>query len=280
MLFSTGGKPKAKPRRCGKCEGVGSVKKPFTLAPGVSSMRYVECNSCKGWGELYREKDRCKDCSGSGLTDETKILEAYIPKGSPDGFKVVLSGEADQEYGKETGSVIIEVQQQVHPVFQRRNNKDLYATIKISLTEAICGLSRVVLKHLDGRGVRINTPPGTVIRPNEIIKIPGEGMPIPRSDSCGDLYLNVDIQFPENGWCVEGSDLRKIREVLTVAPNSLADFSNISEAQTDDVEYKIIKKEQLPDYPEPTAAEQSQSSAKSDAGSSKPFAPTESCTTQ
>lgn len=228
---------------CAKCEGSGSMKKLHTLAPGIVTNKFVDCTSCKGRGELYREKDKCKYCTGTGICDETKILEAYFPRGAQDGHKVVLEGEADEEYGKKPGAVIIEVHQQPHAVFERKNN-DLYATIKVSLAEAICGFSRTVIQHLDGRGIRITTPPGTVIRPNQVIRIKREGMPIPRTDTAGDLFLYVDIQFPENGWCLENSELRKIRDVLPVPPETVKDFK-IPENQIDDVDYTIGKKEDV-----------------------------------
>lgn len=296
LCSGSGGKPKAKARKCAKCEGSGSVKKQYSLAPGIVSSRYIECNSCKGRGELFREKDRCKNCKGSGLVEGTKILEAYIPRGAPNGYRVVLDGEADEEFGKKTGAVVIEAREQPHAVFDRKNNEDLYATIRVSLAEAIGGFSRVVLEHLDGRGIRVSTPPGTVVRPNEVIKIPGEGMPIPRADRSGDLYLYVDIEFPPNGWCIENNDLRKLRDMLPNAPTlstttsingGSTDLSKIPESQVDDVDYRIIKKEALPEYPEDHNNNNSNghnhpgSTAKSDDGSSVPqHSQTESCTTQ
>lgn len=256
LNFRTGGKPKAKARKCAKCVGSGQVKVLKTLAPGITTQKYVDCTSCKGRGELYREKDRCKYCTGTGLTEETKILEAYFPRGAQDGHKVVLDGEADEEYGKKPGSVIIEVNQKPHEVFERKHH-DLYTTITISLAEAVCGFSRVVLQHLDGRGIRITNPPGKVIRPNEIIKIQREGMPIPRTDTAGDLYLYVDIKFPEDGWCLENSELRKIRDVLPDLPSK--DYK-IRENQIDDVDFTIDKKENLPEYPESEDDDQPQAS--------------------
>lgn len=276
----TTGRPKTKPKTCAKCVGAGYVKQPFSLSPGITSSKFVECNSCRGRGELFREKDRCKPCKGTGLVDETKILEAYIPKGARDGHKIVLEGEADEEFGKKTGAVIIEVKQKVHPVFQRKH-EDLYATIKISLAEAISGLSRVVLRHLDGRGIRINTPPGTVIRPNQVIKVPGEGMPIRKSDRCGDMYLNVNIEFPPNGWCVETAELRKLKDMLPETPFSTKEkeLKSIPESQVDDVDYRVIESSKLPEYPEEGAT----NGMKSDDGktsSAHSHFPSESCRTQ
>jgi len=63
----------------------------------------------------------------------------------------------------EPGDVVIVLQQQKHQVFQR-HNCDLMMTREISLTEALCGLVFIV-RHLDGRNLVIQSPPGMVIEP-------------------------------------------------------------------------------------------------------------------
>ena len=87
-----------------------------------------------------------------------------------------------------------------HDTF-KRSGSNLLASIEISLKEALCGFSRVVVKHLDGRGLSINhrQPLDRVIKPGQVLKVPGEGMPVKKSDSRGDLYLVVDVKFPEDG---------------------------------------------------------------------------------
>ena len=42
----------------------------------------VICGSCKGKGDVYNAKDRCKKCKGERVTEERKVLELYIPRGS------------------------------------------------------------------------------------------------------------------------------------------------------------------------------------------------------
>lgn len=93
---------------------------------------------------------------------------------------------------------------------------DLTAPLTVTLAEALAGFSRVVLKHLDGRGIEITHPkrPGEVLRPGQIIKIPGEGMPYKRSDARGDLYLVVDIKFPDKNWKPSAATLEKLKEML------------------------------------------------------------------
>lgn len=121
-----------------------------------------------------------------------------------------------------------------HPVF-RRAGPDLTADLEITLAEALAGFSRVVLKHLDGRGIEITHPkkPGDVLSPGQVLKIPGEGMPLKKSDARGDLYLIVDIKFPDKDWAPSPETLEKLREIL---PKSTQ--PPITTETVDDVDYE------------------------------------------
>lgn len=89
------------------------------------------------------------------------------------------------------------------------------ADLTVSLAEALAGFSRVVLKHLDGRGIEIKHPknPGDVLSPGQVLKVPGEGMPHKKSDARGDLYLIVNVEFPEN-WTPSPTVLEQLKEIL------------------------------------------------------------------
>jgi DnaJ homolog subfamily A member 2 len=87
-----------------------------------------------------------------------------------------------------------------HPSFQRSGN-DLLTTINITLSEALFGFSRILLIHLDGRGIHVNSPSGKIIRPGDSIVIRGEGMPVYKSpDQKGDLYVVFKVNMPEDDW--------------------------------------------------------------------------------
>lgn len=132
-----------------------------------------------------------------------------------EGDRVVLEGEADQVPDQEPGDIVFHLVETEHPVF-RRAGPDLTADLEITLAEALAGFSRVVLKHLDGRGIEITHPkkPGDVLSPGQVLKIPGEGMPLKKSDARGDLYLIVDIKFPDKDWTPSPATLEKLREIL------------------------------------------------------------------
>jgi DnaJ-class molecular chaperone len=63
------------------------------------------------------------------------------------------------------------------------------------------GFSRILLTHLDGRGVHVSSPPGKIIRPGDTIVLRGEGMPTyKRPDQKGDMYVVFEVEFPSDSW--------------------------------------------------------------------------------
>lgn len=134
---------------------------------------------------------------------------------SREGDKIVLEGEADQVPEQEPGDIIFGLVQTEHETF-RRAGADLMAEIEITLAESLCGFSRVVVKHLDGRGLHIQhpQPKARVLEPGQVIKVVGEGMPHKKSELKGDLYLVVKVKFPEYGWLEEKQVLAKLKAIL------------------------------------------------------------------
>ncbi|KAL4811290.1 hypothetical protein BDV18DRAFT_165413 [Aspergillus unguis] len=197
-----GGKEKATAKKCSTCDGQDSCHIRFreilTRMGQFLTKSTAVCTTCNGDGQFFATKDKCKKCKGKKTNEEKKILEIYIPRGAKDGDRIVLEGEADQVPGQEPGDIVFQLEQEEHPVFTRAG-ADLKATIDVTLAESLTGLSRVVIKHLDGRGIELQHPktPGQILSPGQVFKVPGEGMPIKRSDSRGDLYLVVNIKFPD-----------------------------------------------------------------------------------
>lgn len=135
----------------------------------------------------------------------------------------MLEGEADQVPEQEPGDIIFKLVEERHPVFTRAG-ADLKATIDITLAESLSGFSRVVLKHLDGRGIELTHPqkPGTILSPGQVLKVPGEGMPLKRGDSRGDLYLAVNVKFPDEKWKPTPAMLEKLKELLPKPGKAIA----------------------------------------------------------
>lgn len=198
----SGGKERAKPKSCDTCKGRGLYQKLQSVGPGLVSPVTVNCGTCNGAGQFFKEKDRCKKCKGKRTVQAKKMLELYIPPGSREGEEIRLRGEADQHPDQEeAGDIVFHLEETAHEVFSRAG-ADLHAEMEVELVEALTGLERVVVKHLDGRGIQLSllTPTDLPLTPGQVLKIDGEGMPVKKSDGKGDLYLTVKIKFPEKGW--------------------------------------------------------------------------------
>jgi DnaJ family protein A protein 2 len=196
------------------------------IAPGIMTQTQTECRNCQGTGQVYKEKDKCKKCKGKRSVEDKKQVELYIPPGTRNGEHIVLNGEADQppEFS-EPGDLVFGIVELPHKTFIR-HNADLKADLHITLAEALTGFDRVVLTHLDGRGIslKVQQPGGRILRPDQLLKVDGEGMPIKKSDARGDLYLLVKVDFPKDGWIKDDAAISKLQSLLPgPAPEIKAD---------------------------------------------------------
>jgi len=161
----------------------------------------------------------------------------YVPRGAREGEKIVLSGEADQVPDQEPGDIIFTVKEKPHEIFSRAG-QDLSTAITVSLQEALTGINRTVMKHLDGRGLKLDTlTSGKVLRPGEILLVEGEGMPIRKSDSKGDLYIEIKVDFPEDGWLKDPKASQQLQNMLgghTQIPIIVADSE-------EDIHYRVVE---------------------------------------
>ncbi|KAI8332298.1 hypothetical protein BC941DRAFT_462980 [Chlamydoabsidia padenii] len=183
-------------KKCTPCKGRGFQVVTRQIQMGMLQQMQVPCGECNATGEIA--KDRCKKCKGKKVTEEKKFLDVFIEKGMIDGQKIVIKGEGDQEPGVEAGDVNLVLDQKKHNVFEREGD-DLLCHVTITLTEALCGFEKVLVTHLDGRGIHVKHPAGKVIKPNMVKRVPHEGMPVyKRSDDRGDLYIVFDVAFPDD----------------------------------------------------------------------------------
>ena len=65
----------------------------------LSLLKWNYISKCWITGESIAEKDKCKQCKGKKVTNESKILEVHVDKGMKDGQKIPFRGEGDQLVG-------------------------------------------------------------------------------------------------------------------------------------------------------------------------------------
>lgn len=239
-----GARPHAPYRECKVCSGTGERSYLRNILPGVAVPSSAVCTKCQGQGRVYRKKDCCRWCS-RGLVEERSIIEVYIPKGAPNGYEVRLEGKADQALGMETGDIVIHVQVSEDSRF-RREGLDLYTRAPIALREALTGLARPLVIHLDGRHLRPTIPRGTIIYPGQILKIPGEGLVLDGDLEAGNMYVQLDLVFPRPEELSEDA----LAELSTLLPVLPPEVSGV-DGRINDVEAELVEENALPSYSTP-----------------------------
>ncbi|KAI0312108.1 DnaJ C terminal domain-containing protein [Amylostereum chailletii] len=209
----SGARGSAKPKKCVSCEGKGWTFVQSSLGPGRIGTSRTQCHECDGRGEKLKEKDRCKKCKGERIVKEKVRQEIFIEKGMAEGQRIVLPGAGDQEPGVPPGDVIFLLKTQQHSSFERSGN-DLLTTVQVTLSEALLGFDRILVNHLDGRGIKVASPAGKVITSGQTLVLRGEGMPTHKNpDVRGNLYVVLEVEMPSEQW-LQTIDLNALQALL------------------------------------------------------------------
>ena len=184
----SGAKPGTSAKNCGTCKGHGKVR-----AQQGFFMVERPCPTCHGAGQTL--DDPCSDCSGRGQVAESKTLSVSVPAGVEDGTRIRLSGEGDGGgKGAIAGDLYVFVGVQPHPVLQR-DGADIFCNLPVTLTQAALGCS-IELPLLNGKRVKITIPKSA--QPGQQFRLRGKGMPVLRSRSTGDLYVQLTVEMPNH----------------------------------------------------------------------------------
>jgi DnaJ homolog subfamily A member 2 len=109
----------------------------------------------------------------------------------------VFHGESDEHPDRETGDVVIVVNEQPHKVFKRRG-ADLFMEKEVTLLEALTGVDFVV-DFLDGSKFRVQNKPGQVIKPDSLMTIEEKGLPFHKNPyRFGNLFILFSVKFPDS----------------------------------------------------------------------------------
>jgi molecular chaperone DnaJ len=184
----SGAKPGTGTHTCRQCNGHGKVR----AAQGFFTIERT-CPVCQGRGQMMDQP--CTDCGGQGRRQESRTLSVDIPKGIEDGTRIRLANEGEAGLrGGPPGDLYIFISLKPHDLFQR-DGADLYARIPISMTTAALG-GEFEVPTLDQARAKVKVPAGT--QPGQRVRLKGKGMPVLRSKDMGDLYVQLDIETPQN----------------------------------------------------------------------------------
>ena len=186
----TGAKPGTTPETCPKCGGKGQVV--YTQQSLFGMVRNVQtCPDCGGTGKIVKEK--CPNCRGEGYTSSRKKIAVTIPAGIDDGQSIRIREKGEPGVnGGPRGDLLVEVNVQRHPIFQRQD-MNIFSTAPISFAQAALG-GDVRIKTVDG-DVLYTVKPGT--QTDTKVRLRGKGVPSLRNKAIrGDHYVTLVVQVP------------------------------------------------------------------------------------
>ncbi|HLH51086.1 MAG TPA: molecular chaperone DnaJ [Roseiarcus sp.] len=184
----SGAKPGSKPHACKTCGGHGRVR----AQQGFFAIERT-CPTCHGRGQMI--DNPCEACGGSGRVTRERNLSVNVPAGVEDGTRIRLSGEGEAGHrGGPPGDLYIFLSIKPHPFFQR-DGADLYCRVPVSMVQAALG-GEFVVRTLDGGEATVRVPEGC--QSGRQLKLRGKGMPALRSRDIGDLYVQVNVETPQN----------------------------------------------------------------------------------
>lgn len=178
---------------CGECRGEGVVLEIRQLGPGFIQQLRRECSACNKTGKIA--KSVCEVCKGNKIVSSNVELNVSLDIGSPEGHEIVFSGQADEHPDYETGDLILRVSSVPHPVF-RRNGKNLYTTVVLTLEEALFGFEKKI-QRLNRTDLSISRGKA-VTQPGFVQEIPDEGFFDAGGSGTGSLYVEYSVILPQN----------------------------------------------------------------------------------
>ena len=186
----TGAKPGTSPETCPKCGGKGQIV--YTQQSLFGTVRNVQtCPDCNGSGKVVKEK--CTDCHGSGYITNRKKIAVTIPAGIDNGQSIRIREKGEPGVnGGPRGDLLVEVQVERHPIFQRQD-MNIYSTAPITFAQAALG-GQIHITTVDG-DMTYDIKPGT--QTDTKIRLKGKGVPSLRSKNIrGDHYVTLVVQVP------------------------------------------------------------------------------------
>jgi len=175
----SGARAGSKPVTCKTCGGHGRVR----AQQGFFAIERT-CPSCHGRGQTI--DNPCDKCSGAGRVTRERTLSVNVPTGVEDGTRIRLTGEGEAGMrGGPPGDLYI---------FQR-DGADLYCRVPISMVQAALG-GEFTVRTLDGTESRVSVPEGA--QSGRQLRLRGKGMPVLRSRDSGDLFVQLNVETPQN----------------------------------------------------------------------------------
>ena len=201
---------------CPNCHGTGSVTRTQQSIFGMMQTQTV-CPNCNGEGKIIKEK--CKHCSGEGITYGEEVVEVKIPAGVGEGMQLTVNGKGNAgKHNGIAGDLLVVIEEESHPDLIRDEN-DLIYNLLLSVPTATLG-GTVEIPTIDSK-VKVKIEPGT--QPGKVLRLRGKGLPSVNSygysNGTGDLLVNISVYIPEHLNKEEKQAMEKMQNSDNFMPN-------------------------------------------------------------
>ncbi len=185
--IGSGAKPGSKMKKCSQCNGKGKVTEQRKSFLGTFSTVRT-CDSCRGKGEMAEEK--CKTCSGVGVSKKQEEIAITIPPGIQDGEMIRMSGKGEGVAQGIPGDLYIKIHVKPHSLYHREGY-NLVMNLDVKLTDALLG-ALYTIKSLEGKSLEVKIPEG--VKFGDVLRMKEKG--IPHNRGKGDILININIKTP------------------------------------------------------------------------------------
>jgi len=196
-----------------ECQGPGVRVRRQQIAPGFVQQVQQRDERCVARGKMWYPN--CSECKSQ--TEAEKIeLTIDVIKGIRPGEAIRFDDVADEKPGYKAGDLNFLVTEKAHDVYHR-DGDNLYMQYSIPLVSALTGFT-LELVQLDGEKYSITID--DIVECDEVLRIPGKGMPRRSGRGFGDLFITFDVEFPA---AISPDQKKKLRQILGDAESAGSD---------------------------------------------------------
>ena len=193
---------------CPTCHGSGVVTRTTQSIFGMMQTQST-CPTCNGEGKVI--KNKCRECSGSGVVKGEEVVEIKIPSGVAEGMVVNVPGKGNAgKHNGVNGDIQVFIEEEENDTFIRDGNNLIYNLLLDFPTAALGG--QMEIPTIEGTKVRIKIEPGT--QPGKTLRLRGKGLPAVQGygRGTGDLVVNVSVYVPKTLSRDEKNALEQMKE--------------------------------------------------------------------
>ena len=193
---------------CPTCHGSGVISHTTQSIFGMMQTQGV-CPTCNGEGKII--KNKCHECSGTGVVKGEEVVEINIPAGVIEGMVVNVPGKGNA--GRRNGipgDIQVFIEEEPNDTFVRDGNDLIYNLLLDFPTAALGG--DVEIPTIEGTRLRVKIEPGT--QPGKTLRLRSKGLPAVQGygSGKGDMVVNISIYVPKTLSRDEKKSLEKMKD--------------------------------------------------------------------